>query len=147
MIRRFQQHDTESVLKIWLDASIDAHDFIPRQFWESNVDAMRETYLPMAETYVWDAEGSVRGFVSLCGDTLAAIFVSPEFQAMGIGTRLMAQAKAVRRSLNLTVYKENDKSIAFYRKCGFEIASEQIDEHTGHPELVMVFDGDRPPTK
>ena len=26
-----------------------------------------------------------------------------------------------------------------FKKCGFKIELEQIDEHTGHPELLMVF--------
>ena len=32
-----------------------------------------------------------------------------------------------------------DQVIEFYLKRGFVIEKEQIDEHTGHPELVMTF--------
>ncbi len=140
MIRGFEQADMGQVLKIWLEASIKAHDFISREFWESNVGAMRDVYLPAAETYVYEDEGAVRGFLSLCGDTIAALFVAPAYQGMGIGRQLMAQAKQTPQRLNLTVYKENQKSVAFYTTCGFRVEREQIDEHTGHPELVMVYD-------
>jgi putative acetyltransferase len=138
MIRKFQQSDIDQVINIWLEASIKAHDFVNSEFWKSKVKDMRELYIPSGETYVYD-EDVIKGFVSLCNDTLVAIFVSPEFQGMGIGEQLMRKAKNVRNNLNLTVYKENTKSIEFYKKCGFKIELEQVDKHTGHLELVMKF--------
>ena len=139
MIRDFKEMDMEQVLNIWLEASIKAHSFIEKSFWESKLIEMRDIYLPSGETYVYEADGSISGFVSLCDDTLAALFVSPSFQSKGIGTQLMAKAKDVRRNLQLTVYKENNKSIEFYKKCGFRILKEQIDEHTGYKEFLMGF--------
>lgn len=129
----------EEVLTIWLETSIETHDFIERNFWESKVADMRNVYLPAAETYVYDGEGTLRGFVSLCGDTIAALFVRPSVHGKGIGTQLMNKAKERRQNLNLTVYKENHRGIGFYEKCGFRVETEQIDRHTGHPELLMVF--------
>ncbi|MCP4117037.1 MAG: N-acetyltransferase [Desulfobacteraceae bacterium] len=139
MIRNFQEPDMDQVLKIWFEASIMAHDFIEKEFWEAKVTDMREVYLPSAETYVYDEEGMIKGFISLYEDTIAAIFVSPTAQGKGIGKQLMEKAKGVRQSLNLTVYKKNSKSIDFYKKCAFKTQREQIDEHTGHPELLMTF--------
>lgn len=139
MIRNFQQPDIDQVISIWLEASIKAHDFVDSEFWNSKVKDMREIYIPSGETYVCEEEGIIKGFVSLYNDTIAAIFVSPDSQGTGIGMQLMRKAKDVRDNLNLTVYKENTKSIEFYRKCGFKIEQEQIDKHTGHPELVMKF--------
>jgi len=139
MIRQFKKTDMEQVLRIWLDASIKAHDFVEKEFWKSKVTDMRDTYLPAAETYVYYENGVIKGFLSLCGDTLAAVFVSPEVQGRGIGRQLIVKAKEIRNNLNLTVYKKNKKSIAFYKKCGFKIVREQVDEHTGKLELLMVF--------
>lgn len=100
---------------------------------------MKEIYIPSAENYVYEHEETIKGFISLFNDTLAALFVSPSFQGTGIGKQLIKKAKDVRDHLNLTVYKENQRSIEFYKRCGFEIEQEQIDEHTGHPEVVMTF--------
>jgi putative acetyltransferase len=137
MIREFNPSDMDQVISIWLEASIKAHDFIDSNFWKSKIKEMREIYMPSTETYVYEIEETIIGFVSLSHDTLAAIFVAPSAQGQGIGKQLMRKAKNVRKHLNLTVYKENYKSIEFYEQCGFEIEQEQIDEHTGHPELVM----------
>jgi len=137
MIRKFQQSYIDQVISIWLEASIKAHDFVDNEFWKSKVKDMREIYIPSGETYVYEEGDIIKGFVSLYNDTLAALFVSPDSQGTGIGMQLMRKAKDVRNNLSLTVYKENIKSIEFYQKCGFKIEQEQIDKHTGHPELVM----------
>ncbi len=137
MIRQFQQTDIDQVINIWLEASKKAHDFVNSDFWESKVKDMREIYLPSGKTYVYEEGNTIKGFVSLYNDTLAAIFVSPDSQGKGIGKQLVRKAKDVRDNLSLTVYKKNIKSIGFYQKCGFKIEQEQIDKHTGHPELVM----------
>jgi putative acetyltransferase len=140
MIRKFRQSDLDQVITIWLEASIIAHDFIDSAFWKSKTDDMRHVYIPSSETYVFEESDIIKGFVSLSKDTIAALFVSPGEQGSGIGQQLMAKSKEVRDRLNLKVYKENVKSIEFYRKCGFKILKEQIDEQTGHPEWVMSFD-------
>ncbi len=139
MIRKFQQHDIEQALKVWLDASILAHDFISKDFWESKIDDMRNIYFPMAETYVFDSNGKILGFISLIENTITAIFVSPDSQGQGIGKQLINKAKQLRIELKLNVYKDNTESIAFYKKCEFKVVKENIDKHTGFPELIMFY--------
>ncbi len=75
MIRKFQQPDIDQIIDIWLEASIEAHDFISSEFWKSKVKDMREVYIPSGETYVYEENGKIKGFASLFNDTLAAIFV------------------------------------------------------------------------
>ncbi len=139
MIRAYQKPDIDQILSIWLEASIKAHNFIEKGFWESKVIDMREIYLPGSEIFVFEEDGMIKGFVALCGETLAAIFVSPKEQGKGIGKQLVDKSKEVSKNLNLTVYKENRDSIEFYKKCGFKMIKEQIDIHTGHVEILMAF--------
>ena len=139
MIRKLRKSDIDQVIDIWLEASIEAHAFIDNDFWKSKAEDMKEIYLPSGETYVYEEKGVVKGFMSLCDDTLAALFVSPDSQGTGIGTQLMKKAKDIRDHLKLTVYKENMKAMAFYRKCGFRIEQEHVDTHTGHAEFLMKF--------
>lgn len=139
MIRAFESSDMNDVLDIWLRASIEAHSFVGREFWESKIEDMRKTYIPASDTYVFIDREVIKGFFSLYGDTLAAMFVSPDFQGNGIGQQLMGKAKSLRNKLSLTVYKENPRSIDFYRKSGFVIIKEKVDEHTGHIEILMEY--------
>jgi len=143
MIRPFQPEDMTPVLDIWLAASIAAHDFISRDFWESKVEDMRELYLPNSEVLVHEDGGKVDGFLALHGYTVAALFVAPPCQNTGVGTMLLQKAKETRDMLQLTVYKENRNSVRFYAKQGFQTEREQEDPHTGHKELLMTFPGER----
>lgn len=137
MIRSYCADDIDSVLDIWLTASIKAHDFVAAEFWSNHLDAMRDLYIPASQVYVYEKESVVLGFYALHDNSLAALFVDPEHQGAGIGSQLMAHALQQRRQLELTVYKDNAPSVAFYLARGFNIISEQTDEHTGHIEYVM----------
>lgn len=140
MIRKYSSKDLDSVLELWLDTSLQAHDFVADGFWESQVESMRDIYIPASETYVYEVEQNIVGFYSLYENNLAAIFVSAEFQGRGIGKKLLNHAKEQRAALTLSVYKENQASYQFYLSQGFRVISEQNDEHTGHPEYTMSSD-------
>ena len=137
MIRDFRESDMQHVLDIWLCASIEAHSFIDRDFWESNVPAMREIYLPSSEIYVSEDNGSVNGFIALNGESVAALFVSPSSQGKGIGTQLLNRAKELCGTLELCVYKENIKSFEFYRRHLFAAEGEHMDSKTGCIQILM----------
>ena len=143
MIRPFTPKDMDQVLKIWLDASIQSHDFVNPEFWISKMADMRDLYLPCGTTFIYEDNGNVFGFVSLVEKTLAALFVLPERQNKGIGTQLMDTVKGMRSELILSVYKENKKSVSFYEKCGFRVSREQIDDHTCHPEYIMQWNSNK----
>ncbi|MBI9074111.1 MAG: hypothetical protein JEZ02_01785 [Desulfatibacillum sp.] len=70
MIRPMTSSDMDAVLKIWLEAPIESHDFVGREFWESRLDDMRNIYLPASETYVFVENDAVKGFASLYGNDL-----------------------------------------------------------------------------
>lgn len=139
MIRDFCTSDSESVLDIWLRASIQAHHFVAPEFWHSQLDAMRDVYLPSAITRVLEADGAVVGFCSVYQQTLAALFVSPEHQGRGVGAQLLADAMSAKSTLELSVYAANASAIRFYEKQGFVTVRERLDEHTGQPEKVMCW--------
>ena len=94
MVREFQITDLERVAEIWLAANVRAHDFIPRQYWEGQLETVR-TLFPQAELYVWqDRDGAVQGFVGLSGEHIEGIFVWPPAQSRGVGKALLDRAKA-----------------------------------------------------
>jgi putative acetyltransferase len=102
MIRKYTVNDIDAVLDIWLSASIIAHDFVEPSFWESQVENMRNIYIPASETYVYVKDSTIVGFYSLYENNLAAIFVAPERQGRGVGKKLIAHAKNRRTILTLS---------------------------------------------
>ncbi len=141
IIRKAEIDDTQAILQIWLAASIQAHDFIPASFWQSQLINMRDTYLPLAENYVIEENNAITGFASLLqpDSFLAALFIAPEQQGHGCGSALINFLKQQRRELHLSVYAENSASVGFYQRHGFSINSQGIDENTGHAEYAMTW--------
>ncbi len=142
MIRKMCNSDTDVVIDIWLAASIKSHHFVAKEFWLSGVESMRDIYIPSSESYVFEQNSIVVGFYSLYENSLAAIFVSPEFQGRGVGKELICHAKKQRQMLSLSVYTENEDAYKFYLYHGFFVDKEQIDKHTGHREYVMSWYND-----
>lgn len=52
MIRAFKEEDTETVIRIWLAASVRSHSFIDKAYWEEKAESMRTLYLPLSEIVV-----------------------------------------------------------------------------------------------
>lgn len=139
MIRPSGPSDTDAMIEIWLKASRVAHDFVPYTFWLDRVSEMKEIYLPRAESWVFEAEGQVGGFLSLVDDYLAALFVHPDLRRRGYGRRLMQYAQQSRSSLTLSVYAKNEGAIGFYKAAGFKVVEDRLEPNAGEPELVMVW--------
>ena len=142
MIRLYDpDKDVENILEIWLQASIISHDFMPKDFWESKLDDMRNIYIPYpgCENWVIEPNDIVLGFFALCKNRIEAIFVHPNSQGHGLGQSLMDKAKSLRANLELCVFSSNKRSIDFYNKQGFKFIKEQVDKHTGHNELLLKW--------
>ncbi len=140
MIRTYRETDLEEMVRIWYDASVIAHTFVPASFWASYKSAMKEKYLPLAENYVFEQDGKVAGFISLVGEIVCALFVAPEAQGKGTGTALLEHAKSMKGRLSLKVYRDNKKAFLFYENSGLRAAGEEVDEYTGCVQILMEWD-------
>lgn len=139
MIRPMNDEESRTVVDIWLKASLHGHAFIDEAFWRSKQSDMLDIYLPNAENWVFEEDGAVVGFYSLAGETLAALFVLPEWHGRGVGGRLLRHAIRQRKRVVLTVYVDNRYACDFYTHHGFFIIGEQLDEATRHMEYVMEY--------
>ncbi|NBJ70670.1 MULTISPECIES: N-acetyltransferase [Clostridia] len=138
-IRKYHPDELDRLVEIWYEGSLYAHGFIMQSYWDSQRKAMKETYLPMAETRVLHAEGGIVGFISMVDNYLAALFVHVKYQDKGYGKKLLQFVKEQRKQIQLKVYQKNEQAIRFYRKNGFQIQAEQLDEPTGEKEYVMEW--------
>lgn len=141
MIRKYAKQDLDAIINIWLEASIIAHNFIPKKYWERKMNEMRDVYIPSSNTYVYvdESKGEVSGFISLVDNYIAALFISPPLQGKGMGKQLVDYVKQLHKTLILGVYVENYNSVIFYKKQGFVIEEEKTEENTGHSEYVMKY--------
>lgn len=138
MIRHLTSKDIDRVMDIWLKTTIKAHDFISEAYWYTNYDSVKNIYLPMSETFVYEDKEEIKGFISIINNELiGALFVDHRYQDCGIGKELINCAIDKYKELNLNVYKENKKAVQFYLNRGFEIIQEQINEDSGYSEYCM----------
>ena len=137
MIRKLENNDIDRVMDIWLRSTVKAHHFIEKEYWEDNYDTVKNIYIPMADTYVYEKD-EIKGFISIINNEfIGALFVDNESQGQGIGKALIKYVQNKYGVLNLAVYKDNYKSVEFYKKVGFKIKSENINEDTNFPEYIM----------
>ena len=139
MIRKYNTADLEEVIAVWLSSSIEAHPFIDEKTWKLHTADLRNQYLPNADSWVWEEGGKIVGFISLIGDYVGGLFVLPEWQGKGIGTRFIRLAKSERGRLTVGVYDKNEKAKEFYLRCGFIYESEEVQQETGEIVINMVL--------
>ena len=84
-------------------------------------------------------KGEIAGFIGLDGDYIAGLFVSKQYQSLGVGTTLIEFIKQQHFTLTLAVYKKNEKVMQFYRKQNFVVIEERIDSNTNEAELLMSW--------
>lgn len=143
-IIRAAPHQFPHLTQLWLDTSLAAHSFIDAAYWSANKQAVESQYLPSSEVHICVQKGSVVGFIAMVDNYLAALFIDESCQGSGCGKLLLDHAKSTRDTITLNVFARNEKATAFYRKQGFSIQSEQIDEPTGELEYVMIWQRSEP---
>lgn len=140
MIRKSTDADVEKVLDIWLNASIQAHDFVGEEYWQKMKPSVKKYYLPNADSYVYEDKHKIKGFISIIDDKhIGALFVAQEYQHQKIGSKLINYAKKIYSELSLKVYIKNARALRFYQNHGFKIVAEQQDEGTKEDELLMSW--------
>ncbi|KGJ49414.1 acetyltransferase [Clostridium sp. NCR] len=138
MIRKLKNTDIDKLMDIWLESTVRAHSFISREYWESNYKVVKDVYIPMADTFVYEEDGETKGFISIINNEfIGALFVDVKFQGMGIGTKLIDYSVEKYKKLTLAVYKENQKSVEFYTRKGFKTIEEELNEDSGYTEYIM----------
>ena len=138
MIRQLQNKDIDKIMGIRLESTIYAHKFISKEYWNENYNIVKDVYIPMSKTFIYEDNDDIRGFISVINnDFIGALFVEKNYQSQGIGKSLIDYAKNLYDNLSLAVYKENEKALEFYKKMGFKIISENINEDTNCVEYIM----------
>lgn len=141
-LRPYRPADRADVLDVWARASAVAHPFLDRDFLEQERQNIADVHLPRAETWVWETEGRVVGFISLLGNEVGAIFVAPELHRSGIGRALLNRARALRGELEVEVFARNLPGRAFYETMGFELVHRKIHDPTGFEILRLRLAAD-----
>lgn len=139
MIRQYTEDDCEPIIDIWFAASLAATPFLSEDFLTEERENIRTIWLARAETWVYETEGEVVGFLSLIGNEVGAIFVHPDTQGRGIGKALMDHAASLHDDLFLDVFEDNAVGRRFYDRYGFKFEYKHLHEQSGHMQIRLSY--------
>ena len=137
MIRKYTNKDTSRIIEIWQQASALAHPFLDDDFVKKVKKDMKEIYLPNAETWVFEENNIVIGFISMIGNEIGGLFVQPNLHSKGIGTKLVDFIGKIHTEIEVEVFKNNKIGRAFYDKYGFKKIKEFLHEETKQDLIRM----------
>ena len=72
MIRKYEDKDAGELLEAWYSGSQVGHPFLNEDFFELERENILALYLPNAETWVFELEGVVVGFIALIGNEVGS---------------------------------------------------------------------------
>ncbi|MDG1905379.1 MAG: GNAT family N-acetyltransferase [Arenicella sp.] len=140
IVRQYSATDLTAVLNSWERATRLAHKFMTDDFIKQERKNVAEIYLPNTDTWVAEVDGEVKGFISLMGNEVGAIFLEPSFHGQGIGKALMNKACELHDELEVEVFKENSIGRAFYSRFGFKYLAETTHEPTSQQVLRLIYE-------
>lgn len=119
IIRKREDKDNHVIMNIWHQASSLAHPFLEADFLEKVKNDLRYIYIPNTETWVFEDNNSVIGFISMIDNVIGGLFVLPNYHSRGIGTQMVNYIKGFHYELEVEVFEKNIIGRAFYKKYGF----------------------------
>ena len=98
---------------------------------------MRKFYIPNSETWVYENDLGIVGFISMIGNEIGGLFVLPQNHSSGIGTKLVNYVCEFHEELEVEVFEKNEIGRAFYNTYGFSLIKEFTHQESGEKVLRL----------
>lgn len=141
VIRVYEPADIEPVMAIWSEANALAHPFLKADFVAEVEQAIRQIYVPKAETYVLEEAGQIIGFIALLGNEIGGLFLDPTRHGRGYGRALVDHAVGLKGPLKVEVFRDNQIGRPFYERYGFEFVEDELHAPSGQVNRKMAMLG------
>jgi ribosomal protein S18 acetylase RimI-like enzyme len=138
--------DAAVVADVYITSRKHAGALIPRMVHAEDEVRAWFASVVLVEQEVWVAEldGRIVGILVLRVDSLDHLYVRPDSQRQGIGTRLLAYAKRQRPGgLRLYTFEANEPAREFYEKHGFKAIAfgDGTGNEEGAPDVLYEWKG------
>jgi len=138
-LNSFSDRDLEQLAQIWLNGNLQAHSFIPAQYWKNQFVNIKKM-LPEANIFVYKNNETIIGFLGELDGYIAGLFVDMNYRNQGVGSRLINYLKQINDKLTLSVYVDNINAVNFYENKDFIIDSVGMDTETESKEYHMIWE-------
>jgi putative acetyltransferase len=134
-IRKARPEEHETLLELWRRSVAATHTFLTEEDIASLLPVVRDQALPTLELWVLvDADNVPAGFLGLSGNSIEALFITPDRLRRGHGRKLLDLARRLRSEpLSVDVNEQNPEALKFYQACGFEVAGRSPVDSAGRP--------------
>lgn len=136
-IRPILNEDTDTLVKIWLEASSFAHGFLGAERLALHAVQVRDIYLQQAENWVITQDHKPVGFIGLIDQFIGGLFIDPHVHGRGLGKQLLNHAMQLKTLLELDVYALNTQAHGFYLRNGFVETARNPTDSEGLPFAVI----------
>lgn len=141
VLRDGTSRDASALTALFLAARHAAMPWLPALHTEAETRSwIAAVVLRDCRVRVAEADGPVAGFAAFRDDWLEHLYVAPEHQGHGVGSRLLGDVRHVAGTvLQLHVFQRNHRARAFYLSHGFVEAdfSDGSGNEEREPDLVM----------
>lgn len=139
-IRRIEgDAEFDAAFELWLSVNLEAHSFVDAKYWRGVAGYVAEAI--RGATLFGAFEGTrLVGFVGVVAERIEGLFVRADRRGEGIGSALLAKALEGARRMELSVYCQNERATAFYRRRGFVEEAQRVDSATGEREWTMRWE-------
>jgi GNAT superfamily N-acetyltransferase len=120
VIRRATPQDADAIGEVFVRTR-DAMAYLPR-IPDEDRPKLGGWIVEQHEVWVAEEDGAVTGFIGIEPGYLSHIYVDPESQNRGIGSALLAHAKALLPGgMQLWVFQRNEGARRLYEREGFRL--------------------------
>lgn len=138
LIYQPDEADFDELLLVWEEAVRSTHHFLSEEDIEYYKPLVRMIYLPGVDLYcIRNREERIAAFMGLSGEQIEMLFVAPQEQRKGYGSRLIDFAVRDKYLDRIDVNEQNSTAVRFYLKKGFEIVSRDAFDGAGRPFPVL----------
>ncbi len=125
-IRRATPTDADGITAVLWASRRQAMPWLAERYTEAEArDWVGRVLLVTAMVWVAVEAGRIVGYAALEDDVLGQLYIAPDHQRQGIGTRLLAIARdAAGSQMSLFVFARNAGARSFYERHGFTVADE-----------------------
>ncbi len=139
-IKRAEKTQTYEILDLWLRTAAHDNPFIEDNFWERHYDEVKARFFTNSEGFIYKLNGKIVGYICVTGENyIAGLFVDPDFQRRGIGTRLIEFVKTEYSLLHINVYAKNRGMLEFCTRRGFLIDGALRRPDNGEIQYTMIL--------
>jgi putative acetyltransferase len=139
MMREYNTDDTDALITIWDKAEPLAHPFLSDDVRDQVRRDTVNIYLPNAETWVLENDGTPVGFIAMIGTEIGGLFLDPSEQGKGLGRQMVDHIVAIKGPLTVEVFKDNKIGLPFYERYGFVVTGEGVFDASGDETFKMAM--------